>query len=351
MSKSKSNNNQFGLFLLDIIMIVLLLLNLNLIVFDWLFQSETIRDLLEQFLPAFTAWYNVHIHQDFLRIDLIFVAIFLAEFFFHWAEDIYHKRHPKWYYYPILYWYDILGCIPIGTLRFLRLLRFVSIIHRLHRMKIIDVTKNPFFEVFSRFANIIIEEITDRVIIRILRNVKDEIQHGTPIIHKITDDVIKPQKQKLIEWLSGRIRFLAEQNAARYRDDIRTYVDRRIGEAVEQNEEINNLRLFPVIGNQIEAMIEKATADIVFNVINGAIADLGSPDNKVFVEDVTNLLLDDSEVDEEEVHSLNQMVTDLIVQSLDIIIAKVSIKEWQYKDIAQNETLLKQKLKENLQNL
>ena len=332
-------------------MIALLLLNLNLIVFDWIFQSETVRDLLLRFLPSFTEWYNVHIHQDFLRIDLIFVAIFLAEFFFHWAEDVYHKRHPKWYYYPILHWYDLLGCVPIGTLRFLRLLRFGSIIHRLHRMKIIDVTKNPFFEVFGRFVNIVIEEITDRVVIRILRNVRKEVQEGTPVITQITDDVIKPRKQQVVAWLSNRIRHVANENAQLYEKDIRNYVDRRIGEAVEQNEEISNLRLFPVIGTQIETMIEKATADIVFNVINGAIADLGSPENRIFIEDVTNLLLDGDHEEDEEEQTLNTMITDLIVQSLDVIIAKVSIKEWRYQDIAQNETLLKEKLKENLQNL
>jgi len=347
--KSKTDDRQTGLIILDAVMIGLLLINLNLIVFDWLFQSELIRSQLERFLPAFSEWYAVHIHRDFLRIDLIFVAIFLTEFIFHWIRDIYHQEHARWYYFPFIYWYDLLGCVPIGSLRFLRLLRFVSIIHRLHRRGIIDVTRFPMFDVFTRFINIIIEEITDRVVIRILRNVRNEVKEGTPVINQIVHDVVKPRQKNVVNWLSMRIRHVARENALRYDEDIRHYVDRRIGEAVQESDDIKNLRMFPFVGKQVEQMIERATADIVFNVINGAIRDLGSEDNRVFFEDLTDIILQEIDSKDEQSPNINRIITDLIVQSLDVIIAKVSIKEWRYKDIAEQEELLKEKLRENLQ--
>jgi len=345
---NERNKKQWGLFVLDIVMVVLLLLNLNLIIFDWLFASEFIRSVLKNYLPDFEQWYAVHIHRDFLRIDLIFVAIFLAEFFFHWIEDVYHKRHSKWYFYPFIYWYDLLGCIPVGSLRFLRLLRFITIIHRLHRMQIINIANMPLFDSFTKLINIVIEEITDRVVIRILRNVRNEIKHGTPVIHEITEQLIKPRQQQVIEWLSFKIRHVARRNEELYRDEIKKYVDKRISEAVQQNSEIKDLRLIPFVGKQIEQRIERATADIVFSVINGALADLGSPDNKVLVEDITNVLFEEDELTKEANRDINRMITDLIVQSLDVIIAKVSIKEWKYDDITKSETLLKEKIKENL---
>lgn len=345
---SNTDDRQTGLIILDAVMIGLLLINLNLIVFDWLFKSELVRSQLEQLLPAFSHWYAIHIHRDFLRIDLIFVAIFLTEFIFHWLRDIYHQVHAKWYYYPFIYWYDLLGSVPIGSLRFLRLLRFISIIHRFHRKGIIDVTRFPMFDVFTRFINIIIEEITDRVVIRILRNVRNEVKEGTPVINQIMHDVVKPRQKNVVNWLSMKIRHVARENALRYDNDIRHYVDQRIGEAVQESDDIKNLRMFPFVGKQVEKMIERATADIVFNVINGAIRDLGSEDNKVFFEDLTDIILQEIESDDERSSTINNMVSDLIVQSLDIIIAKVSIKEWRYKDLEDEEELLKEKLRQNL---
>ena len=48
------------------------------------------------------------------------------------------QTYPRWYFYPFLHWYDLLGCIPIGSFRMLRLLRLISLTIRLQKMGIID---------------------------------------------------------------------------------------------------------------------------------------------------------------------------------------------------------------------
>lgn len=336
--------------IIEIVMMNLLIINLSLIIIDWLYGAELVRNFLDAHIPETSAWYDEWIHSNFVLIDLGFVTLFLIEFFVQWGEAIWHKRHKRWYYYPILHWYDLAGCIPIGTFRFLRLLRFISILNRLHRMGVIDLTDNPVFDAVGKYGNILIEEVTDRVVVRILRNVRDEVEHGTPVIDQIIDDVLTPRKEMVVNWLSYRIQKIAEHNNARYRDDIRGYVDRRIEEAVEQNQEIGTISKIPVFGRQASTMIERATADIVFNVINGALEDLGSEDNRVLIEDLTDIVFDDV-IHSKDSASLNKVLSDLIVQSLDVVIAKVKIKQWKHDNLRENEEMLKKELRLNLKKM
>lgn len=341
------NRKNLPYVIIELVMMSLLIVNLNLIIFDWLFQSDTLRSLLNEILPAFHDWYAATVHPDFLLIDLVFVGIFLSEFFLRWMISIYKERYRKWYFYPFIHWYDILGCVPIGTLRFVRLLRVISILSRLHRMGVIDITRNPLFDFIAKYLNILVDEVTDRVVLRILKNIRDEVATGTPVIDQILDDVINPKKDLVVNWLSYRVQKIAAHNAEEYRNDIRNYVDHRIESAVEVNKELKQLQALPFVGPYTAKMIERATADIVFNVINGAIEDLGSPDNREFIEELTNITLNDV-LNDEDAAPLNQVVSDLIVQSLDVIMTKVRIQEWKYEDIADDENMLKEKLRANL---
>ncbi len=343
----KPDKKHIPYLIIEVVMMSLLLINLGLIIFDWLFQSATIREWIVFISTDFHDWYAATIHSDFLRIDLMFIAVFLAEFSVRWGVAIYKNRYKEWYYYPIVHWYDLVGCIPIGTLRFVRLLRVITILTRLHRLGLIDMTRNPIFDVLNKLLNILVDEVTDRVVLRILRNVRDEIESGTPVIDQILNDVIMPRRDLVVNWLSYRVQKIASHNFDQYRQDIRDYVDLRIEEAVDDNKELKQLQALPFVGPYTAKMIERATADIVFNVITGLLNDLGSPDNKELIEELTNIAFDDV-LHDDDTTPLNRVISDLIVKSLDVVIAKVRLQEWKYSDIAENEDLLKEKLRANL---
>lgn len=62
---------------------------------------------------------------------MIFVSIFIAELLIRWMVTIHQKTYHKWFFYPVIHWFDVLGCIPVGSFRWLRLLRVFSILYRL----------------------------------------------------------------------------------------------------------------------------------------------------------------------------------------------------------------------------
>src|SRR5690606_35931745 len=104
----------------DFVMLGLIVLNLAWLLFDTLFTSQFIQRWLLWLAPDFTLFYRDAVHPDFVFYDLIFVAIFLTEFFLRWLVAIRRGTYHRWFFYPFVHWYDLVGCIPVGSFRWLR---------------------------------------------------------------------------------------------------------------------------------------------------------------------------------------------------------------------------------------
>lgn len=334
--------------IVDLLMIVILIINLNLIVFDWIFAIQAVQNLLAQYLPSFFHYYNENIHKNFLNIDLYFVAIFVIELLLRWLLAIIEKTYPRWYYYPFFHWYDVLGCIPVGELRFLRILRVVSILLRLQKLEIIDLTKTYLFDRSAHYLNILVEEVSDRVVVNVLENVQDEIRMGNPLSGRVINDVVVPHKLALVDWLSRRLQRVSGDAHRAYQESIKQYVEKRIAEAVKQNREIRDITLIPILGDRIAASLEKAIGDIVFSVVNGIIEDLASDSNKTIVKDLTDLTLE-TLLAEEGDSRMNEMVKEMALQAIELIKEQVKVKKWKVRETAEQEARVKSRLKEALE--
>src|SRR5690606_42147929 len=51
---------------------------------------------------------------------LLFVSVYLTEFSIRWLVAIARRTHERWFYFPFVHWYDLLGCIPVGSFRWLQ---------------------------------------------------------------------------------------------------------------------------------------------------------------------------------------------------------------------------------------
>ncbi|MGI9544824.1 MAG: hypothetical protein ACR2MX_16290 [Cyclobacteriaceae bacterium] len=315
----------------DLFMMVLLIANLVLILFDTIFSSLTVQKLFARYTPDFFQFYNQEIHQDFLRIDLWFVGIFVIELLIRWGLAIKNKTYHKWFFYPFIHWYDVLGCIPAGSFRFLRLLRIISIVTRLQRLKIIDLTKTYLYSRFNKYLGIFTEEVSDRVVINVLSGVQDEVKNDNPIIDRIISEVLEPQKDTMIQWLSHRVQSVAAHAHENYHQDIEQYVNDKIAQAVKSNKEIANLEKIPMVGSSIASSLEKAISDIVFQVIEGAMKDLASDSNKFIIEDLTNITLDAITAAEED-RNLDRITKEMMVRSLELIKEQVAVQQWKVRE-------------------
>jgi hypothetical protein len=329
-TNSRSVERKRFLLALDILMIVVVGFNLIWIVFDWSFQSYTFQNLVELISQPFFEFYRDRVHPDFLFYDVLFITFYLIELGIRWVVSIVKKDYPKWYYFPFVNWYDVLGCIPIGSFRFFRLLRIFALLMRMHRLGFIDIRKSFVYDILARYLNIFTEEVSNRVVYNILTDVQDELNEGSPVVETILEQVIEPRRDALVEWISQRVGIIAGKGYELYREDISQYVERRIGEAVEQNREIRQIASVPVVGGYISTRLEQAIGDIVLNVINGAITDLASDKNRVVVDDVTRLAVESFQVEDTD-RNLHNIVLDMANRSLDVIKARVSVQQWKLR--------------------
>ncbi len=317
----------------DLVMLVLILANLALIVFDWMFLNPDFQNVLQQYVPAFYTWYDATIHADFFYIDLAFVSVFLLEIGVRWGLAIWRQTYHRWFFYPFIHWYDVLGCIPISSLRFLRVLRVFAIIPKIQRTGLIDLKKTYAYQSYLKYRNILIEEITDRVTVNILNGIQDGVRKGNPITERIVRDVIQPQQEALATAFAHRVQEAAATSYEPYRDTFRAYVDERVQEAVDQNQEIGIIGQIPGVGRPIRSLLQGAISDITFHVVDDMLHDVAALNNDQLIAEITERS-SDALVRGKYDERLNAILQEIIIDSLELIKEHVQIQQWKVEEIA-----------------
>ncbi len=277
------NSHEGPWLLLDIIMLGLLLLNLLFLLFDGLYNTAFIRDSLSAWSPAFVNFYDP-IHKNFILVDLVFVTIFLTEFFVRWIVAIKTEEYLRWYFFPFLRWYDLVGCIPLGGTRIFRFLRIFSILYRLHKNQIIDLNDTGIYRFFSFYYDVFVEELSDRIVVKVLTDTQQDIAAGSPLIDDITQNVLAPRRPVISSWMSNIVNHLGQSiNDSKHGDVIRRHVKESVGKAVRENAQVSTLSYVPVVGRTIENTLESAVTDIVTASVVNLLTDLEARDIEEFV--------------------------------------------------------------------
>ena len=320
------SSHQLVWFIIDFLMLGLLIINLAFIIFDSIYSFAAIQTLMADHTPALKDLYHP-IHERFIFYDLIFVAIFLGEFFLRWGYSIKANIYDRWYFYPFIHWYDLVGCIPVGSLRFLRILRVISIIYRLHQYKIIDVTNTKIYRFVNFYYEAFMEELSDRIVLKVLSGVQQEVKLGSPLFDKIQKDILYPRRDMLSDWISKRVAEAAQEGYVPNRGALRSYLEDTVDNALKQNLELSRLKYLPVVGPTIQETLEEAVGDIVAHVIHQILEDLASASNHAFIEDIVNVFLPTpGEVKADEAQ--NEALINLIIEIIDAVKDQVNVKHW-----------------------
>ncbi len=324
-AENLKKSHQLIWFTIDFLMLGLLIINLGFIIFDSLYNFAIVQSSLGSISPAINDFYRP-IHNNFIIYDLIFVGIFLTEFIVRWGYAVKANVYDRWYFYPFIHWYDIIGCIPIGSFRFLRILRVISIIYRLHQYKVIDVTQTRVFKFFSFYYEAFLEELSDRIVIKVLSGAQDEINRGSPLFERIQNDILHPRREMITDWISQRVAEAAQESYVPNRGALRSYLENRVDIALKQNLELSRLKYLPVVGPQIQETLEECVGDIVAHVIHQILDDLARGSNHAFIGDIVDVFLPSPNDTEEDIQ--NEALISLLNEILDAVKTQVSVKHW-----------------------
>jgi hypothetical protein len=191
-----------------------------------------------------------------------------------------------------------------------------------------------------KYYRVIVEEVSDRVVLNVLDGFKSEVRRGNPVAERIIREVIEPVKPELVNWISDRVQGVMDKHYEDYRPDVQAYVDQRICEAVDQNKEIGTFEAIPVLGGTIRKTLESAIADITFHVLNGLIEDLASSRNKAVIDELSEVMVD-AVLFEEEDRKLDEMVRNMVVRAVDVVEEEVKVQQWKLDE--EREQLIRER--------
>ena len=311
--------------LLDLAMVFLVLLNLGFIIFDTMYSAAAVQSALAGTVPAFNRFYAEQIHAHFIFYDLVFVSIFLAEFCFQWVMAVRRRLYARWYFYPFLHWYDLIGLIPIGSLRMLRLLRIISLLVRLQKMGVIDLSETRVYRFFEFYFKVFVDEVSDRVIIRTLDDVRREIEDEAPVTRQIISEVIAPQRAALVEQLSRRIGMLVERSYTNHQDALRAYVESVIAEAVAEDAGISRLERVPVLGKTVVNTLRQSINEIVYRVFERTIRDISATEDNRLVDEMVTVIVDSILEEHPEIGDIGTRMT---LEAIELIKERVRVQHW-----------------------
>lgn len=326
-------NSRQGIWLLiDFLMLGLLILNLLLIIIDALFATAVVSNLLEHQTPGLFVMVD-SLHQNFLLIDLIFVFIFLSEFVLRWGVAIREKIYDRWFFYPFIHWYDLLGCIPLGSARILRFLRIISIIYRLHHYRIVDFTSTRTYQFLAFYYNVLLEELSDRIVAKVLTGIQQDLQEDTQFGSKFLTRVIEPRLAKIaINW-ADFTGFVAQD----MRDDPENIVAKTIrdsiSKAMDTHADMQRLQALPIIGTQISSHLESTIVDIVVDSIANMVKECTLPSS---LKPLKQSIADADRQTHGAFRALDEHIVDLVIDILEITKEQVNTKRWKSELNSQN---------------
>jgi len=305
----------------DLFMLGLTIFDLVWLMFDALYNTQTIKSLVDPILPFYQS-----IHEDFYFYDGIIVSIFILEFSIRWLIAIQQKIYAKWFFYPFVHWYDVLGCFPTSSFRILRLFRIIGLTYRLHHWQVIDLNNYALFNTLGYYYNIAIEEISDRVVIKVLSQTKNEINRGQPLNEAILKEVIQPRQAALAQLVSTTLQEGIQAKYPQYEKLLKKYVIHTVENTVINNPEVQQIKRIPVVGTQIQNALNTATSQIVFGVVDQLISDLSATENRamvtLIVESILEIFL------QQQSSTTTELTNEIIIESIDLIVKRVRIKEW-----------------------
>jgi hypothetical protein len=262
--------------------------------------------------------------NHFWKIDLPFLILFWFEFMIRWVITVRRKTHARWYFFPIFNWYDLLSLIPVTTLRPLRLLRVLSIYMRLRESELSRVGQDLLSRAVAYISNIVTEEVSDRVALRILSEFEDEISDGTHV--RIARSTIEPRREEIEQVVTGQIRaILTDQDMI---EKFRHLLELNLETAVEESESLRSLPLPHIVVKPVVRTVGEVILDTTLETIEST---LESPRGQEAVQAVAASILE-AVFYGPALAEIESLAKDISLQVISHMKDVVEVKKWSLPD-------------------
>ncbi len=242
----------------DIVMLLAIVIDLGLIFFDQIMMSTFFANVAHWlWLDGWLGYYQANLHKPLATIGGFFTLFLIGELLVRWALAIYRKTYYRWFFFPFVHWYEVLGCFPL--LRPLRLLRALIIIKRLHEMDI-QVVPLRLIKTAKFYGHILLEELSDRVILTAVDNFRSQMR--TP---QVSNALIETTFNKNRVAIEQAVAVLLQQEltpklhaivSSKVNDELSVQIGQAVERALVDTPELRRyLKLIPIAGSLIESQL------------------------------------------------------------------------------------------------
>lgn len=312
----------------DIAMMLIIMIDLAILTVDSLLMSDFMATLGYWLgFSAILQQYAQNTHPTFSLVSGLFTIFLIIELLVRWGIVIVQKKHYRWFFFPFVHWYEVIGCFP--QLRALRLLRAIVIGYRLHEMGYQVLPKN-WLKTAKFYYHVILEEISDRVILMAIDNIRHELANTNGhLVQNIINKHREEIETVLIELLNKEVSPLLQSSnglPAKFISPLAEQVSLAIEKSFSQTPELHRLlRLIPIAGGMIESQIVSISQKIGQNITVNTASYLTQSDNlnQIYQEIAKGL----SDIDTTS-PTLEKLVSSIIHESLNAISEQVKIQQW-----------------------
>ncbi len=247
----------------DVFMLGLIVTDLLLMGIDALLMSSFMQHVANwgnfqswlEYYQSTSPWaFN---HASVKLLDGFFTIFLIIELLVRWGIAITTHQYYRWFFFPFVHWYEVLGCAP--QLRALRLLRVGVMGYRLHQMGY-KILPNSWLTSGKFYYNVVMEEISDRVILTAIDNIRSEVGHTDGHLVQTILDKHRPQiEQVIVELLHQEVTPLLQTTNGQPPSFAVSLAD-EVGQAIQQSltqapELRRALRMIPIAGSLIESQL------------------------------------------------------------------------------------------------
>jgi hypothetical protein len=336
LARSTQNNLVLGY---DIVMLILIVINLLSLGINALLMGNVGGTLAhwvgqDQWLIHFRQYWHPIIHL----VDDWFTVFLVTELVTRWLLAIVVQRYHRWFFFPFIHWYEVLGCIP--AFRALRLLRAVAIGYRLYRMGY-HILPLSWIKQGKFYYQLILEEFSDRIVINVIDGIERELRqshtHGQ-IVHDLIDRHRDHIAAALGEMLQASLAPVLAARTEQIRDEVGQAVYRALADIPELH---RLLRLMPVVGGQLEQHIQLIGRRIGDNLTAELIKPFTAApyDGHTVNPTLATIANHVSDVDI-DLPALELLVESLVFEGLEALRNQVAVQQWkqQFEEQASDQS-------------
>jgi hypothetical protein len=195
---------------------------------------------------------------------------------------------------------------------------------RLRQSDLSRVGQDLFSRAVAYISNIITEEVSDRVAVRILGEFGEEIADGTHI--RIVRNTVEPRREEIERVLVDQIRAILtdRETIERFRELLQLNLDK----AVDESESLRSLPFPHIVVKPVVHAIGEVILDTTLETVEATIE---SPEGEEAVSAVASSILENVFYGPALAH-IESLAKDISLQVIDNMMDVVKVKKWALPD-------------------